>query len=89
MTVKDAKKAEEMALNELRKKVPNVFRTLEAGKATKTMREYKTRKGKDVYELKVVETVKVKAKEKEIEIPNITIVTIDKETGEKKISISG
>lgn len=89
MSVKDLKDAEKIALKELREKVPKVSRALDTGKATKTLREYKTRKGMDVYELKVVEMMKVKAKEKELEIPNITIVTIDKKTGEKKISISG
>jgi len=89
MSVKDLKDAEKIALKELREKVPRVFRAIDTGKATKNLREYKTRKGKDVYELTVTEMVKVKVKEKELEIPNITIVTVDKKTGEKKISISG
>lgn len=89
MSVKDLKDAEKILLKELREKIPKVFRAVETGKATKTLREYKTRKGMDVYELAVTEMVKVKVKEKELKIPNITIVTIDKKTGKKKISISG
>jgi hypothetical protein len=89
MSVKDKKNAEEMALAELRDKLPDVVKAIETKKAEKSLREYKTRKGKDVYELTVTEKVKVKIKEKELEMPKITIVTIDKKTGEKKISIKG
>jgi hypothetical protein len=89
MSVKDLKDAERVALEELRDKLPNVLKAIETDKATKSVREYKTRKGRDVYELTVKEMVKVKIKEKELEIPKITIVTVDKKTGEKKIAISG
>jgi len=89
MAVKDLKDAERIALAELRDKLPNVMQAIEKEKATISMREYKTRKGRDVYELTVREIVKVKVKEKEIEIPKITFVTVDKKTGEKKIAIRG
>lgn len=89
MPVRDRKDAERIALRELRKKLPKVSRAIETGEATKSMRKYKTRKKRDTYELKVVETVKVDVKGKGLEIPSITIVTVDKKTGEKKISISG
>ncbi len=89
MSVKDLQDAERIALAELREKHPKMFKAIETGKATKSLREYKTKKGRDVYELTATEMVKVKVKEKELEIPNITIVTVDKETGEKKIFIRG
>jgi len=89
MSAKNIKDAEKIALKELSEKAPKVFQALKAGKATKTLREYKTKKGVDLYEVKVVEMRKVKTKEKELEIPNITIVTINKKTGEKKIAVSG
>lgn len=89
MSVKDKKDAEQLALKELRDKLPDIAKSIETKKAKKSLREYKTRKGKDKYELTVTEKVKVKIKDKELEIPKITIVTIDKKTGEKKISIKG
>ncbi len=89
MSVKDKKDAEKMALAELSDKLPDVVKAIETKNAKKSLREYKTRKGNDVYELTVTEKTKVTIKDKELEIPKITIVTVDKKTGEKKIFIKG
>ena len=89
MSIKSLKDAEEIGLKEIRSKYPDLMEDVEKGVATKTMKEYKTRKGRDVYELKFTKILKTKVKGKDIEIPQITIVTIDKETSEMKIALSG
>lgn len=89
MSIKSLKDAEEIGLKEIRSKYPDLLEDVEKGVATKTMKEYKTRKGRDVYELKFTKILKTKVKGKDIEIPQITIVTIDKETSEMKIALSG
>ena len=89
MSIKSLKDAEEIGLKEIRSKYTDLLEDVEKGVATKTMKEYKTRKGRDVYELKFTKILKTKVKGKDIEIPQITIVTIDKETSEMKIALSG
>lgn len=89
MPVKSLKDAEEIGLKEIKSKYPELIEDVEKGVATKTMKEYKTRKGRSVFELKITKILKTTAKGKDIEIPQITIVTIDKETGGMKIALSG
>jgi len=89
MSVKDIKEAEKIALDEIRKMKPKLIEDVEKGIAKKEIREYKTKRDKEFYELKITETIKLKSKDKEIEKPQITIITINKKTGEKKISVSG
>lgn len=89
MPVKSLQDAVEIGLIEIKSKYPDLMEDVEKGVATKTMKEYKTRKGREVYELKITKILKTKVKGKDIEIPQITIVTIDKDTGEKKIALSG
>lgn len=89
MPVKSLKDAEEIGLKEIKSKYPELIEDVEKGVATKTMKEYKTRKGREVFELKITKILKTTAKGKDIEIPQITIFTIDKDTGEMKIALSG
>ncbi|GAI96911.1 unnamed protein product, partial [marine sediment metagenome] len=77
MPVKSLKDAEEIGLKEIKSKYPELIEDVEKGVATKTMKEYKTRKGREVFELKITKILKTTAKGKDIEIPQITIVTID------------
>jgi hypothetical protein len=92
--VKDQEDAKRRVIEFMREKLPDVVDSIEANRAEITMREYsrthaRTRKKRDVYELVVKEQKKAKIKEREIEILKITIGTIDKDTGEIKISIKG
>lgn len=89
MPVKSLEEAEEIGLKEIRSKYPDLMEDIEKGMATKTMKEYKTRKGRDLFELKITKISKTTVKGKDIEIPLIMIVSIDKETGEMKIALSG